>query len=100
MLQGLQSASQLGPLSLVTAGAIAGSTFWALVYPADAVKSRIQIDDFKNPRYKGTIDCFRKVLSTLLILSNLANTQDDEYKDHNVGWPASSVYSSCAPKVC
>ena len=63
MLQGLKSVSELGPLSLVTAGALAGSTFWAFVYPADAVKSRIQIDDFKNPRYKGTIDCFRKVQS-------------------------------------
>ncbi|KAK9841283.1 hypothetical protein WJX74_003110 [Apatococcus lobatus] len=61
--QGLKSVSELGPLSLVTAGAAAGSTFWAFVYPADAVKSRIQIDDFKNPRYNGTIDCFRKVMA-------------------------------------
>ena len=61
MLQGLKSAKELGPVSLVTAGAIAGSAFWAFVYPADAVKSRIQIDDFKNPRYKGTIQCFQTV---------------------------------------
>ncbi|KAK9867689.1 hypothetical protein WJX84_006372 [Apatococcus fuscideae] len=61
--QGLKSGKELGAISLVTAGAIAGSAFWAFVYPADAVKSRIQIDDFKNPRYKGTIHCFQTVMA-------------------------------------
>ena len=51
----------LGRGSLLAAGGFAGATFWFSVYPADVVKSVIQVDDRRNPKYSGTLDAFRKV---------------------------------------
>jgi solute carrier family 25 carnitine/acylcarnitine transporter 20/29 len=53
--------SQLGMGSQLLAGGVAGAMFWLFVYPADVIKSRIQVDTYPNPQYKGTIDAFRKV---------------------------------------
>ncbi|KAL4570495.1 hypothetical protein LXL04_026151 [Taraxacum kok-saghyz] len=50
--------------SLMMAGGLAGGAFWISVYPADVVKSVIQIDDFKNPKYSGAFDAFKKILKT------------------------------------
>jgi solute carrier family 25 (mitochondrial carnitine/acylcarnitine transporter), member 20/29 len=61
MLQGLHSVSELGNVSLVAAGAGAGAAYWGSVYPADIIKSRLQVDSFTNPRYKGIMDCARQV---------------------------------------
>lgn len=63
LLQGLQEDEKLGVGSLMLAGGLAGMFFWAPVYPADVVKSKIQVDDFRNPAYKGTLDCAIKVTS-------------------------------------
>lgn len=49
---------------LMTAGGLAGGAFWISVYPADVVKSVIQIDDFKNPKYSGALDAFKKILKS------------------------------------
>lgn len=54
--------SSLGRGSLITAGGIAGGAFWISVYPTDVIKSAIQIDDYKNPKYSGSIDAFKKIL--------------------------------------
>ncbi|XP_076941837.1 mitochondrial carnitine/acylcarnitine carrier-like protein [Bidens hawaiensis] len=54
--------SGLGRGSLMLAGGLAGGAFWASVYPIDVVKSVIQIDDYKNPKYSGSIDAFKKIL--------------------------------------
>ena len=59
--QGLQPDEKLGIGSLVVAGGVAGCAFWAPVYPADIIKSKIQVDSFTNPEYKGVLDCARKV---------------------------------------
>ncbi|KAI8614436.1 putative YMC1-protein of the mitochondrial carrier family [Chytriomyces sp. MP71] len=46
-------------------GACSGYTLWMVIYPIDAIKSKIQTDSF-NPadrKYKGIIDCAQKVLA-------------------------------------
>ncbi|KAJ9536974.1 hypothetical protein OSB04_029707 [Centaurea solstitialis] len=48
--------------SLMLAGGVAGASFWLSVYPLDVVKSVIQIDDYKNPKYSGLFDAFRKIV--------------------------------------
>lgn len=60
-LQGLKEDEKLGLGSLVAAGGLAGVAYWGPVYPADIVKSKIQVDDFRNPQYSGSIDCAVKV---------------------------------------
>lgn len=56
--------SNLSRGSLIVAGGLAGASFWMVVYPTDVVKSVIQVDDFKNPKYKGSINAFRKILAS------------------------------------
>lgn len=56
-VQGLEPDEKLGIGSLVVAGGLAGMAFWLPVYPADVIKSKLQVDDYHRPAYKGTIDC-------------------------------------------
>ncbi|KAK4430417.1 Mitochondrial carnitine/acylcarnitine carrier-like protein [Sesamum alatum] len=63
-LAGGQDTSNLGRGSLILAGGLAGASFWVSVYPTDVVKSVLQIDDYKNPKYSGSIDAFKKILKT------------------------------------
>ena len=58
-----QDTSQLGRGSLILAGGLAGASFWGSVYPTDVVKSVIHVDDYKNPKYSGSSDAFRKILA-------------------------------------
>ncbi|OIW09560.1 hypothetical protein TanjilG_28159 [Lupinus angustifolius] len=53
--------SGLGRGSLIVAGGLAGGSYWFLVYPTDVVKSVLQVDDYKNPRFSGSLDAFRKI---------------------------------------
>ncbi|KAJ9135049.1 hypothetical protein P3X46_032270 [Hevea brasiliensis] len=63
-LAGGQDTSQLGRGSLMLAGGLAGGSFWLMVYPTDVVKSVIQVDDYRNPKFRGSIDAFRKILAS------------------------------------
>ncbi|XP_011097444.1 mitochondrial carnitine/acylcarnitine carrier-like protein [Sesamum indicum] len=63
-LAGGQDTSSLGRGSLILAGGLAGASFWVSVYPTDVVKSVLQIDDYKNPKFSGSMDAFRKILKT------------------------------------
>lgn len=63
-LAGGQDTSKLGRGSLMLAGGLAGGSFWISVYPTDVVKSAIQVDDYKNPKYSGSINAFRKILAS------------------------------------
>lgn len=63
-LAGGKDTSGLGRGSLVMAGGIAGASFWFLVYPTDVVKSVIQVDDYKSPKYSGSINAFKKIVAT------------------------------------
>lgn len=56
--------SKLGQGSLILAGGLAGGSIWLVIYPTDVVKSVIQVDNFKNPRFSGSIDAFRKILAS------------------------------------
>jgi len=59
--QGLDSPSQLGLLSLIVAGGVAGPAFWIPVLPIDTIKTRMQTDSPHAPQYRGMIDCARKI---------------------------------------
>ncbi|KAF8379079.1 hypothetical protein HHK36_028507 [Tetracentron sinense] len=61
---GGQDTSGLGSSSLMVAGGLAGAAFWVSVYPTDVVKSVIQVDDYKNPKFSGSIDAFRKIMAS------------------------------------
>ncbi|KAL8532380.1 hypothetical protein ACS0TY_008830 [Phlomoides rotata] len=61
-LAGGEDTSNLGRGSLILAGGLAGASFWGFVYPTDVVKSVLQVDDYKNPKFSGSIDAFRKIL--------------------------------------
>lgn len=60
---GTQTA-EISKIELVVSGGLAGACFWLVVYPTDVVKSVIQVDDYRNPKYSGAIDAFRKILRT------------------------------------
>ncbi|PIA39941.1 hypothetical protein AQUCO_02600407v1 [Aquilegia coerulea] len=64
LIAGGQDTSQLGRGSMVVAGGVAGASFWCMVYPTDVVKSVIQVDDYKNPKFFGSIDAFKKILKS------------------------------------
>ncbi|GAA0169795.1 hypothetical protein Leryth_018907 [Lithospermum erythrorhizon] len=64
LFAGGQDTSSLGRGSLVVAGGLAGASFWLSVYPTDVVKSVIQVDDYKNPKYSGTLDALRKIMAS------------------------------------
>lgn len=55
--------SGLGRGSLIVAGGLAGGSFWISVYPTDVIKSVIQVDDYKNPKFSGFFDAFKKILA-------------------------------------
>lgn len=40
---------------LCSFGAIAGTVLWVAIYPLDVIKSVIQTDDIKNPKYKNSM---------------------------------------------
>eukprot|EP00250_Pteridium_aquilinum_P017886 c23825_g1_i2 orf=132-1016(+) len=63
-LAGGQDTSSLSTAAKLTAGGIGGASFWFAVYPTDVIKSAIQVDDQRNPRYRGTVDAFRKIYTT------------------------------------
>ncbi|KAL1809127.1 hypothetical protein ACET3Z_026117 [Daucus carota] len=63
-IAGGQDTSNLGRGSLMLAGGLAGGAFWISVYPTDVVKSAIQVDDYKNPKYSGSINAFKKILAS------------------------------------
>lgn len=64
LLAGGKDTSKLGTGSLLVAGGVGGAMFWATVYPTDVIKSLVQIDDYKNPKYSGTVDAARKILAS------------------------------------
>ncbi|KAI0786570.1 mitochondrial carrier [Abortiporus biennis] len=58
---------QVHPAKAVLFGAAAGYALWAVIYPIDMVKSRMQTDGFSaadGQKYKSSIDCVRTVWRT------------------------------------
>lgn len=56
--------SGLGRGSLIVAGGLAGGSVWFAVYPTDVIKSVIQVDDYRNPKYSGSFDALKKILAS------------------------------------
>ncbi|MCO5572682.1 hypothetical protein L7F22_026440, partial [Adiantum nelumboides] len=59
---GCRKSQQESPLTMLTAGGIAGVASWVSCYPLDVVKSRLQAQGAPgiSNKYKGIIDCFRR----------------------------------------
>ncbi|CCL99655.1 uncharacterized protein FIBRA_01675 [Fibroporia radiculosa] len=58
---------QVNPARTVLFGAAAGYALWAVIYPIDMIKSRMQTDGFSpadGQKYKSTLDCVRTVWRT------------------------------------
>ncbi|KAJ7665734.1 mitochondrial carrier domain-containing protein [Mycena rosella] len=58
---------ELSPVNAVLYGAAAGYALWAIIYPIDMIKSRMQTDGFSaatGQKYKSSIDCVRTVWRT------------------------------------
>ena len=49
---------------MLGAGGVAGMLSWLCNIPVDVIKSRMQSDDLARPRYRNTMDCFRKSYTT------------------------------------
>jgi solute carrier family 25 carnitine/acylcarnitine transporter 20/29 len=62
--QGLLNTSQLGAGSLMLAGGLAGAAFWMPTIPVDTIKTRMQLDSPYNPKYRGIVDCARKLIQS------------------------------------
>ncbi|XP_077236912.1 mitochondrial carnitine/acylcarnitine carrier-like protein [Tasmannia lanceolata] len=61
---GGRDTSGLGMGSLLVAGGLAGASFWVSIYPTDVVKSVIQVDNYKNPKFSGSIDAYKKIFAS------------------------------------
>lgn len=58
---------QINPVNSVLYGATAGYALWAVIYPIDMIKSRMQTDGFTpstGQKYASARDCVRKVWRT------------------------------------
>jgi hypothetical protein len=51
------------------AGGLGGTAFWLACYPLDVVKSKIQIDSYTKPQFKGMVDCAKKVRGLISFFS-------------------------------
>lgn len=47
----------VGTAAMLFAGGLTGTISWALTYPLDVIKTRLQADGVK---YSGVVDCLRK----------------------------------------
>jgi solute carrier family 25 carnitine/acylcarnitine transporter 20/29 len=61
--QGLPSKEQLSFSDLLLAGGLGGTAFWLGCYPLDVIKSKLQVDSYSSPRYRGILDCGRQVVA-------------------------------------
>lgn len=60
-----KSRGDVGPLTPILAGGLAGMISWASTFPCDVVKSRMQADGNDGKFvYKGFMDCFVKSYRT------------------------------------
>eukprot|EP00096_Caligus_rogercresseyi_P007217 TRINITY_DN25018_c0_g1_i1.p1 TRINITY_DN25018_c0_g1~~TRINITY_DN25018_c0_g1_i1.p1 ORF type:complete len:296 (+),score=52.16 TRINITY_DN25018_c0_g1_i1:175-1062(+) len=55
-----KSKDEIGPAKTIVAGGIAGMTLWTLIFPADVIKSRLQVSGATTPMYRMAMDIYRK----------------------------------------
>ncbi|KAJ9106795.1 hypothetical protein QFC20_003979 [Naganishia adeliensis] len=58
--------ADISPIWAVAYGAAGGYALWAVIYPVDVIKSKLQTDslDKSKAAYKGIVDCARKTWRT------------------------------------
>jgi len=56
--------SKLYNMTETIAGLFGGCAGVLVGHPFDTVKVKLQTQDFRNPRYSGTLDCFRRTVRT------------------------------------
>lgn len=54
-----QSKDDIGPFRTMIAGAFGGVVFWVVIFPADVVKSRIQVANLKDPMISTMLQIFK-----------------------------------------
>ncbi|CAD7089812.1 unnamed protein product [Hermetia illucens] len=55
-----QTKDEIGPLKTMLAGAVGGVTLWTVIFPADVIKSRVQVNGLKVPMIAMGMDIARK----------------------------------------
>uniref|UniRef100_A0A182PBI9 Mitochondrial ornithine transporter n=1 Tax=Anopheles epiroticus TaxID=199890 RepID=A0A182PBI9_9DIPT len=55
-----QSKEDIGPLRTMVAGAVGGVALWTVIFPADVIKSRIQVYSMRASMTQVGLDIFRK----------------------------------------
>ena len=55
-----QSKNDIGAIKTMTAGAVGGICLWTAIFPADVIKSRMQIQSLKASMFQVGADIFRK----------------------------------------
>ncbi|CAH6720341.1 mitochondrial glycine transporter Ymc1p [[Candida] jaroonii] len=59
-----ESRDSLSTPELLLSGAAAGNLLWLSAYPLDVIKSNIQSDSFKNPKFNGVNSVVKYIYST------------------------------------
>lgn len=54
-----QSKDEIGLLRTMISGAVGGIVLWTVIFPADVVKSRMQVKNLKTSAMTVTMDIFR-----------------------------------------
>jgi solute carrier family 25 ornithine transporter 2/15 len=55
-----QTKDDIGPLRTMVAGAVGGASLWTAIFPADVIKSRVQIQGISASMYSVGLDIVRK----------------------------------------
>ncbi|KAK3908862.1 Mitochondrial ornithine transporter 1 [Frankliniella fusca] len=55
-----EAKENIGPLATMAAGGVGGMSFWLVTFPADVVKSRIQVSNLTGNLYTVGLDIFKK----------------------------------------
>ncbi|KAL9695609.1 hypothetical protein quinque_014894 [Culex quinquefasciatus] len=55
-----QPKDEIGPLNTMVAGAVGGVALWTAIFPADVIKSRIQVQSLTHSMTRVGMDIFRK----------------------------------------
>uniref|UniRef100_A0A182Q741 Mitochondrial ornithine transporter n=1 Tax=Anopheles farauti TaxID=69004 RepID=A0A182Q741_9DIPT len=55
-----QTKDEIGPLRTMVAGAVGGVALWTVIFPADVIKSRIQVYSMRASMTQVGLDIFRK----------------------------------------
>lgn len=55
-----QSKDEIGPLKTMVAGAVGGASLWTAIFPADVIKSRVQVQGLTASMLSVGIDIVKK----------------------------------------